>query len=332
MRKPLIFSLAFHLLLILVAIFGLPRFSQRADPISAVQVSLVAAADLDTPGPITPAPVVSEPDPVPVPDPKPIPEPAAPDPGPVTEVETAPPPPVERVAPTPEVESPLPEGPTLVPPRTDVPSPEPEPIPEEQEPAAPEEASPEIVTEAVETVEDQTLAVQTAPRPAPRPTRPVRVEPEPTPEPTPEPEPQPEPEPEPEPVDPIAAAVAAALSETQTTPATSTATGPPLTGQERDSLRLAVSQCWNLGSSSTEALRVTVTVGMDMQTDGKPVASSIRMIDFDGGSRDAANIAFDAARRAILRCQSTGYPLPAEKYDQWKQIEMTFNPERMRQR
>ena len=43
-----------------------------------------------------------------------------------------------------------------------------------------------------------------------------------------------------------------------------------------------------------------------------------------------ADAAFGAARRAILLCQKDGFPLPAEKYGQWQEIEMTFNPERMR--
>ena len=40
--------------------------------------------------------------------------------------------------------------------------------------------------------------------------------------------------------------------------------------------------------------------------------------------------AFEAARRAIIRCGSSGFDLPAEKYGHWRDIEMTFNPERMR--
>ena len=49
-----------------------------------------------------------------------------------------------------------------------------------------------------------------------------------------------------------------------------------------------------------------------------------------GGSGSAAETAFQSARRAILRCQGDGYNLPPEKFDQWKRVEMTFNPESMR--
>ena len=59
----------------------------------------------------------------------------------------------------------------------------------------------------------------------------------------------------------------------------------------------------------------------------------VRMIDYTGGSEAAARQAFEAARRAIIRCEgSDGYGLPPEKYDAWRDIEITFNPEGMRLR
>ena len=39
---------------------------------------------------------------------------------------------------------------------------------------------------------------------------------------------------------------------------------------------------------------------------------------------------YEAARRAIIRCGAKGFQLPPEKYEQWRNIEMEFNPERMR--
>jgi hypothetical protein len=103
-----------------------------------------------------------------------------------------------------------------------------------------------------------------------------------------------------------------------------------MTGSEKDALRVAVQGCWNVGSLSTEAMRVTVTVGVSMDRKGKPVQGSIRMLDSQGGSSAAANQAYETARRAIIRCGARGYDLPVEKYAQWQEIEMTFNPERMR--
>ena len=42
--------------------------------------------------------------------------------------------------------------------------------------------------------------------------------------------------------------------------------------------------------------------------------------------------AYQSARRAILRCEKDGYVLPADKYEQWKEVEMTFDPSGMRMR
>ncbi len=32
---------------------------------------------------------------------------------------------------------------------------------------------------------------------------------------------------------------------------------------------------------------------------------------------------------AILRCQGDGFPLPPGKYEQWRMVEMTFDPTQM---
>jgi len=97
---------------------------------------------------------------------------------------------------------------------------------------------------------------------------------------------------------------------------------------EIDRLRVAVQQCWNVGAVSTEALAVTVTVGISMTRDGRP--GEPRLLGHSGGSEAAAAQAFDAARRAILRCGIGGYDLPADRYERWREVEITFNPEKMR--
>ena len=223
-----------------------------------------------------------------------------------------------RVAPSPVPESPLsPEIADTATPRV---SPDAEtPMQAEDLPeAAPEEATTEIVTEA-ET--PASAAPSISARPTARPVRQAVVEPK--------------------PATPAAAtstddAVAAAIANDVTEqPAAEPArpnvpVGPPLTGSEKEGLRVAVQQCWNTGSLSTEALRVTVVVGVSLAKDGKPNVGSITMLDYFDGDDAAARKAYEAARRAIIRCGTNGYKLPVEKYEQWRDIEMTFNPERMR--
>jgi hypothetical protein len=100
----------------------------------------------------------------------------------------------------------------------------------------------------------------------------------------------------------------------------------------RDGFRVAVQACWNVGALSTEALNTTVVVAFDMSRDARPDAATMRMIEFSGGSETAANQAYEAARRAIIRCGANGYGLPEESYGRWQQVELVFNPDGMRLR
>jgi len=136
-------------------------------------------------------------------------------------------------------------------------------------------------------------------------------------------------EPQPTPAeDAIAAALAEATAPNEAT--SSAPSGPPLTRGEKDGLRVAVQQCWMVDVGS-RAADVTVVVGLSLDQNGK-VQGDVRMLSYEGGDEAAAKIAFAAARRAVLRCQKNGYELPAEKYDHWRDVEITFNPEKMRSR
>jgi len=79
---------------------------------------------------------------------------------------------------------------------------------------------------------------------------------------------------------------------------------------------------------------VAVTIRFNMTPDNRVVDSSLQQVAADGGSPAAQRAAFEAGRRAILRCQfeNGGYKLPAEKFAQWQQVEVTFNPRDMRVR
>jgi hypothetical protein len=49
-----------------------------------------------------------------------------------------------------------------------------------------------------------------------------------------------------------------------------------------------------------------------------------------GAEIQAVADAFSAAKRAVLRCGGDGDTLPVEKNDQWRDIELRFDPERTR--
>jgi hypothetical protein len=112
------------------------------------------------------------------------------------------------------------------------------------------------------------------------------------------------------------------LSETLEEGASSVA---PLTKQEIKKFVRAIKQCWVVDVGSPAA-GVTVVLGMQMTPDGKVKPGSLRLISSMGGTEAAAKIAFQAARRAILRCQKGGYNLPKEKFEYWQEFEMAFNP------
>ena len=344
-----------------VSIISAEEFARLSEQQVAPEVAEDPVAPQVPPEPET-TPVIPE-------RPTPVPEtpPAQPDPieTPVEEAEPEPPAP----EPTPEVPSIVPDAPDVPEIVTDLPqtaepetaqqtdrvAPEPVQAPEPdtqvddvaqdevapdegadanqpvQEATAPEAASDRIVTEA-----EADDAEPTAPLASVRPlTRPARPSPEPeqpqetqtaTAEENSDPAPEPNPEVESSAVDDALAEALAGSGEVEA-PEPS---GPPMTRGEKDALRIAVSQCWNVGSLSSEALRTSVVVGVTLSREGVPDIGSIRMLSSSGGSDSSAKQAYEAARRAIIRCGSRGFDLPADKFAQWRDIEMTFNPEGMR--
>ena len=247
---------------------------------------------------VLPEAELAQPDIAPLPD-APLADEAQPIPVPSTEVPAAPRP-IDRVEDTPvDDTNDTPElADTVTPevseqPAEDVVETPPEPA------ASPEEAATQIVTEAVETEQDAPQLPPTASRPPPG--RPKVVEPVP-------------PEEEPPASDPTAPP------------------GPPMTSGEQDALRVAIKKCWNLGALSSEAMRTTVTVSVFLGQDGTPDLSSLVMIGSEGGTEASAEKMFEVARRAIARCGKAGFPLPPEKYETWKELELVFDPDGMRLR
>jgi hypothetical protein len=283
------------------------------------------------------SPDVTQIEPLPVPDEVVAPEPLAPvadveQPLLVPDTEEAKPQDAPRVAPVP-AEAPEPDAEVAEMPTPAV-SPDAAPdapvVTEDKPEAAPEAATTQIITEAVETTDKPSLAPTSSARPRSKP--PARTAETPETE-APAAEAQADSSPAPE-EDSIADAVAAAVSEADAGPAGTNGTvenaGPPMTDGEKDALRVAVQACWNVGSLSSDALLTTVTVAVTVAQDGIPEVASIRMIAFEGGTEASARQAYEAARRAIIRCGSRGFQLPPDKYEQWRNIEMEFNPERMR--
>ena len=190
----------------------------------------------------------------------------------------------------------------------------------EREATAPEEAAVEIVTEAEEAYEI-TSAPLRAIRPVSRP-----VQPEINQEPDSDSDLLIQPEPDEEPL----TLENEAQSGRPQTVENELPTGAPLTATEKDSLRTQIQKCWNTYTISSAALEITVVIAASLDESGKPDSGSVRLLSHDGKSERAAQQAFQAGKRAIIRCGTNGYDLPVEKYGRWREIEITFNPEKMR--
>ncbi|MEL7344915.1 MAG: hypothetical protein AAFN59_08640 [Pseudomonadota bacterium] len=271
--------------------------------------------------PDAPSSIPETPDPLPAPVAVEDTEPAPPTPPSQAQdtpvIAALPPPPAPRVAPEPAAPPPpdAERAPDVIQDSAPAPEPDPEPVVEDEPPAAPEEATTEIVTEAEQSDPTSLRAsdVTASVRPKARP-RTITAAPEPATTPA---------------VQPAPSSTDAAVAAAVDTPRPAVPSGPPLTGGERDALRLAVASCWVVDVGSQSA-NVTITVAVSMNRDGTVVGNAVRRVSATGGDDAAQRSAFEKARRAILRCQRGGFPLPVEKYEQWREIEMVFNPEGMR--
>ena len=315
-----------------------PAETPPAAPIPAPTPAPEPAAE---PVPEAAEPLPPQPAPPPAEAPvRPEPAPAADEPGATLLTEDSPRArAADRVAPTPAPPAPPEAAPDEAVQQLAAPAEQPSETPPAEKATAPEEAGDVLASEALdEPIPDEITAptesetpgtlLSRSPVPPARPERPLRTaaaEPAPTPPAAAEP-----------PADAQSSAIADVLAGLveDTPPAPAAApdlpVGPPLTQGERDGLRLAVQRCWNIDPGSPAA-SVVVTVGFSLDEQGRVDQGSIRQKAAEGPDA-ARDDAFQRARRAILRCQGEGYDLPVEKYAQWREIEVTFNPASMRLR
>ena len=319
------------------------------DPATELDAAPVAPAVDETPPPPTEEtpPDVTQPDAAPEAPPEEAPPPPTPDPIPVpAEVTDAPPDQPAQLLPPPSPEinldvrpQPRPADriaaePTAPPPPEADEAPEVQQevspdataeavvVPEETDAAAPPETATEIVTEA----EEPSGAVETSLRPMTRPNRPP---------------PATETPPDIETasadvsddINALLGDVAASDTSTDTPSETGSPAanpGPPMTGGEKDAFRVAVQGCWVVDPGA-QAAGVTVTIVFELDRQGR-VTSGPDLLTSSGGTPGVVNAAFESAARAVNRCGRDGFSLPEDKYDQWRVVEMTFDPSGMRLR
>lgn len=101
----------------------------------------------------------------------------------------------------------------------------------------------------------------------------------------------------------------------------------PLSRTELDRVNSHFQQCWNVDPKADD---IAVTVRFQMNKDGTVKPKSVQQKGQTGSDEARARAAFLSARLAIVRCGSRDVKLPLDKYDQWRNIELTFDPKRMR--
>jgi hypothetical protein len=239
--------------------------------------------------------------------------------------EEAPPLPKPAPAPEPDPAPPLPPPPAPVPPQPAPPDPTPEPAvtppaPAEQTPPPPEptpeaEAPPPTTASIAPPMKD-------VPLPRIRPTQPQK--------------PKQAPPDATSDIDQITALLdkrkleqlASAEPPEDAKPTVGSATGAAsvskMTANELDLLRARLAKCWSPPLGWTDPAEVRVVLMLDLNQDGS-VAGTPQVLEAPAGSY--ATTAPESALRAVRRCAP--YELPAEKYDAWKQVKVTFDPKDM---
>jgi outer membrane biosynthesis protein TonB len=117
------------------------------------------------------------------------------------------------------------------------------------------------------------------------------------------------------------------------TPAQPAATAAPslssrLTISDEDALRRQIEQCWSPPIGARDAASLVVEVIIDVNPD-RTVANADIVDKGRYASDSFFRAAADSAVRAVRNPHCNPLILPADKFDQWKRIDFTFDPRDM---
>ncbi|HVY13428.1 MAG TPA: hypothetical protein VHB73_07690 [Alphaproteobacteria bacterium] len=165
------------------------------------------------------------------------------------------------------------------------------------------------------------------------------------PEPVPTPKPKP-PKPEPPKPDPLASILknVAKMKPTEKQPETkpapqkepAPAPSPPqvpataehLSLSEEDALRRQLAQCWNVPVGARDVQNMTVDIYISINAD-RTVREAVVVDQARMASDPFFRTLAESALRALYNPHCSPLALPPEKYQQWKDTVMTFNPKDM---
>lgn len=340
MTTALIGSVALHAAVVVLAVVGLPRLTERQPIAPVVAVDLVSVDQLAEAAAQTEAELAGVPEapeaelaesPAETAELPPIPE-AAPTEPPVADTPPAPTPePVPEPVPPQAAEAPPP--PDTAPPPQVAPEPEAAPAPEAQVAEAQEAEALEAEAQPAEPEPQQSeptlMSDITPPVPQRRPQIAER----------PEPEPEPEPEPQEEPQDRLQSVLRNVLqNREEPQPRRTQQAARPGPGNALPSsavvnqlgqiIQSKMAYCWRIDPGARNADELFVVMDIELTREGfvlgEPRFDDPGRINSDRFYRAAA----ENARRAVLDCQPYT-ELPQSQYDVWKSIRLRFDPRQM---
>ncbi|MBQ8651499.1 MAG: hypothetical protein IJ481_03160 [Alphaproteobacteria bacterium] len=100
--------------------------------------------------------------------------------------------------------------------------------------------------------------------------------------------------------------------------------GDELTATEVDVIRQTIRKCWHMPAGLKNAEELIVELKMELDPLGYVQKAEIQ--NKERMSDPNFKIAAENAQRAVLDPMCNPIPLPKEKYEQWKDLELTFNP------
>lgn len=107
--------------------------------------------------------------------------------------------------------------------------------------------------------------------------------------------------------------------------------GPPLTGGEMGDISSSIARKWNLGAASTDTMSTMIVIRVSFAPDGRP--TDFELLEAEGPTQTGIDKLFESARRAVNRAHADGgLPLPADKYETWRVLDLVFDANGMRLR
>ena len=104
--------------------------------------------------------------------------------------------------------------------------------------------------------------------------------------------------------------------------------GAKLTISEEDALRQQLERCWNVPIGARDVENMVVDVRLSVNPDR--TVRDARIVDLGRYNSDSFfRAAADSAIRAVRNPLCSPLALPADKYEQWQSIVVTFNPKEM---